>query len=245
MKVLRAQSSGGDPGLVRALDAKGAPIGRTTKAKAKKPAEARITLHGNIHSIPAMKVALMLSMCGAKYDYRVVERERRLSPEYAEISRFTQIPALRHGERNICQSSTILRYLAEHFARFGGRNEMEKVHISEWLDFEADIVSVGIGRSRYVTKNPQASQDFKDFAKTRGDRTFNTLDRHLGSSKFLVGPAPTIADIAIFPWIAVADAGGYNVANWPNVQAWAERLMTFPGAGHPLAIIPKEDRNAA
>jgi len=51
--------------------------------------------------------------------------------------------------------------------------------------------------------------------------------------------------LAAFAWAAVANEGGLDVARWPNVQAWAERLMKLPGAAHPYDAMPKEDRVAA
>ena len=66
-----------------------------------------------------------------------------------------------------------------------------------------------------------------------------------GASKFVAGPQPTIADVAIFPWVATAEEGGFDVARYPNVRDWAERMLKLPGAAHPYAIMPKEDRVAA
>ncbi|HJS32851.1 MAG TPA: glutathione S-transferase C-terminal domain-containing protein [Alphaproteobacteria bacterium] len=61
----------------------------------------------------------------------------------------------------------------------------------------------------------------------------------------IAGPLPTIADVAVFPWVATADEGGFDIARYPNVRDWAERMLKLPGAAHPYAIMPKEDRVAA
>jgi glutathione S-transferase len=45
--------------------------------------------------------------------------------------------------------------------------------------------------------------------------------------------------------VATAGEGGLEVARWPSVQAWAERMMALPGAAHPYDVMPKEDRVAA
>ena len=84
-----------------------------------------------------------------------------------------------------------------------------------------------------------------DFFRARGEQALATLDRQFGGSKFVAGPQPTIADVAIFPWVATAEEGGFDVARYPNVRDWAERMLKLPGAAHPYAIMPKEDRVAA
>jgi len=227
--------------------AKGAPIGKSAKARPKK-VDDTITLHGVFLSMPTAKIGLMLSMCGAKWNYRHVALRdgQHKTPEYMAMNRFAQVPVLQHGDRCIAQSNAILQYLAQHFGRFQGRSESDTWRIAEWLGWDFDRLSTGVGMSRSFMKfHPQTPEDVKSFMRVRGEQALATLDRHLGGSKFLVGGAPTIADIAVFPWIATADEGGFTVANYPNLQAWAERMLAVPGVAHPYTILPKEDRVAA
>jgi glutathione S-transferase len=231
--------------------AKGAPIrkGRAAgKSGAKKKGADKFVLHGFFASLPSCKVGLMLTMCDAKFDYRHTDLNsgQQKSPEFQALNRYAQVPVLRHGERAICQSNAILWYLAEQTGRFGGRNEEEKIRISEWLAWDLADMAVGVGLCRFINRMaPNTGQETRDFVRARGERALATLDRHLGGSKFMVGPQPTIADIAIFPWVATAEEGGYTIANYPNVHAWAERMMTVPGVKHPYSLLPKEDRVAA
>ncbi len=228
--------------------AKGAPIGKKPRQASAKKADDTITLHGVFLSMPTAKVGLMLSMCGAKWNYRHVDMRagQHKSPEFLAMNRFGQVPVLQHGSRSIAQSNAILQYLAQHFGKFQGRNESETWRIAEWLSWDFDRFSTGVGLCRTFAKfQPQTPEEVKAFMRTRGDQALAALDRHLGTSKFMVGGAPTIADIAIFPWIATADEGGFTVANYPNVHAWAERMLGQPGVAHPYNLLPKEDRVAA
>jgi glutathione S-transferase len=232
--------------------AKGAPIKNkkgSTPARKTAPKKAEpITLHGVFLSMPTAKVGLMLAMCGAKWNYRHVDMRagQHKAPEFLAMNRFGQVPVLQHGERSIAQSNAILQYLAQHFGKFQGRSDSDAWRIAEWLSWDFDRFSSGVGLCRTFAKfQPQTPEDVKSYMRTRGEQALATLDRHLGSSKFLVGGAPTIADIAVFPWIATADEGGFTVANYPNLQAWAERMLTFPGVAHPYTVLPKEDRVAA
>ena len=230
--------------------AKGAPIGRRTgrKPAAKAKGSEKFVLHGFFGSMPSAKVGLMLSMCGVKWDYRHVDlaKGEQMTPAHRALNRFAQVPVLQHAGHTICQSDTILWYLARVTGRFGGRSEDDKLRISEWLNWDLSELAVGVSISRFFARMaPDTPQATKDFIRKRGERALGMLDRHLGTSKFLVGASPTIADIAIFPAIATAEEAGFTIANYPNVHAWAERMLTFPGAGHPYAIMPKESRVAA
>jgi glutathione S-transferase len=228
--------------------AKGAPIGRKARQSPAKKSDDSITLYGVFLSMPSAKVGLMLSMCGARWNYRHVDMRggQHKLPEFLAMNRFGQVPVLQHGDRYIAQSNAILQYLAQYFGKFQGRNESEAWRIAEWLSWDFDRFSSGVGLSRTFAKfQPQTAEDVKTFMRSRGEQALTMLDRHLGTSKFMVGGSPTIADIAIFPWIATADEGGFTVANYPNLHAWAERMLGQPGVAHPYNLLPKEDRVAA
>jgi glutathione S-transferase len=231
--------------------ARGAPIrkgtsGRAPKAAAKKKSD-KIVLNGIHLSAPSCKVGLALSMMGIPFEYRHIELAAGAgkTPEYLAKNRFGQVPLLEHGDLTIAQSNVILQYLADTFGKFAGRTPQERVRVAEWLMWDQDFMHSGVGWPRgFARFNPQHEEVLK-FARTRGERALGMLDRHLGTSKFLVGNQPTVADIASFVWIAMADEGGWDLSRWPNVQAWAERILALPGAAHPYTVMPKESRPAA
>jgi glutathione S-transferase len=228
--------------------AKGAAIKRKAgfaKAPAKKPD--RLVLHAIHASLPSCKVGLMLAMLGVPWDYRHVDLQAgaHKRPQFLAMNRWGQVPVLQDGGAFITQSNVILRYLADKFGRFGGKTEAEKLRIAEWLAWDLDRLASGLGLTRLHARFYPEHDEVKRYLRQRGDTALAALDRHLGGSKFVAGMYPTIADIAIFPWIATADEGGFDIAGWPNVQAWAQRMLALPGVAHPYAIMPKEDRVAA
>jgi glutathione S-transferase len=234
--------------------AKGAPIKKKTSgvaAVAKKPAPrkstAAYTLYGVHLSLPSSKVGLMLSLCGVAFDFRSVDMRAgaHKTPEFLGKNRFGQVPVLEHAGHAIAQSNVILEYLSRVTGRFAGHNDLERLRVAEWLMWEQDRLANGVGLTRGLVRFGQPHHEVVAFLRQRGERALETLDRHLGTAKYLAGAAPTIADIAVFPWIATAEEGGFDIARWPNVQAWAQRVLALPGAAHPYAIMPKEDRDAA
>lgn len=55
------------------------------------------------------------------------------------------------------------------------------------------------------------------------------LERHLAHRQWLELERPTIADIAVFPYVALAPDGGIDLAPYPNVRAWIGRIKALPG----------------
>lgn len=228
--------------------ARGAPIRR--KAAAPKKPLARdpdlFVLHGFHTSMPSNKVGLMLAMSDVPWEFKHIDlraaAQRR--PEYLALSRYGRVPALEHRGQHLCESNAILVYLASVTGKFAPRNETERMRVQEWLFWETDRLAAGVGQTRAFTRFIPQHEEVVKFTRRRGEAALGELDRHLGTSKFIAGPAPTIADVAVFPWIATADEGGFDIARWPNVRAWAERMLAQPGAAHPYTIMPKEDRPA-
>jgi glutathione S-transferase len=232
--------------------AKGAP---TRKARAGRPAVAKkgaakkpagLVLFGVHRSIPSCKVGLMLAMLGVPFEYKHMDLAAgaHKTPEFQAKNRFMQVPVLQDGDAFICQSNVILGYLAEKFGKFGGRTPAEKLRVAEWLAWDLDRMASGLGLTRAFTQFLKQDPAVVTFTRGRGEQALDVLDRHLGTAKFLAGPAPTIADIAVFAWVATAEEGGFDIARWPNVQAWALRMLAQPGAAHPYAIMPRQDRPA-
>lgn len=57
----------------------------------------------------------------------------------------------------------------------------------------------------------------------------NRLPRILDNRDWLELGPPTIADIACFPYTALAGEGGITLAPYPNVLRWLERMKQLPG----------------
>lgn len=55
------------------------------------------------------------------------------------------------------------------------------------------------------------------------------MERHLEDRKFFVGERPTVADVALYAYPRVCDEGCYELADYPNVRAWLERVEALPG----------------
>jgi glutathione S-transferase len=210
-------------------------------------------LHGSPHSLPTYRVALMLRLCGAGFSFRYVSFQRKMhqTAEFRALSRWGQVPVLEHDGRVLLQSAAILEYVSETLGRFGGADRDARQHISEWLFWDADRLmpplyswySVELGRRGLLplSFDPVLVAEFD----RKGEAALGVVDHNLAGCKFLVGKAPTIADLCCYADIAFARLAGRDLAEWPNVTAWAGRIEALPGFAAPFDLLAMRDAEIA
>ena len=211
---------------------------------------ARYTLHGIFASGPTYKVGLMLSLAGEPFDYvhvnlREGEHKR---PEYLAKQRFGQVPLLEDNSngRHLCQSASILEYLADKTGKFGGATLEERVEAREWVFWGWDRLTRGIYRTRaaklgFATFAPEVVAHYM----AEGQGALKILDQHLAGRTFVVGEAPTFADVDLYGVVAYAPQAEIDLSPFPNLQAWMKRIEALPGYGAPDGLLPKQSRAAA
>jgi glutathione S-transferase len=191
----------------------------------------------------------MLRLGGVGFSFRYVSFQRgmHLTPEFRALSRWGQVPVLEHDGRVLLQSAAILEYLAKMLGRFAGADGDERHHIREWLFWDADRLypplygwyGVELARRKLLLLS------FDDAVVARwqrlGEAALGVLDDHLGNSAFLVGAAATIADICCYSDIAFATLTGRDLAEYPNVAAWARRIEALSGFAAPFDLLAMQD----
>jgi glutathione S-transferase len=211
---------------------------------------ARYELHGFWPSGPTYKVGLMLALCAEPFDYvsvnlRAAEHKK---PEFISKQRYGQVPLLvdKGNGRNLCQSASILEYLAEMLGKFAGGTIEEKIEAREWMFWSFDRLAPNIYRPRGQRLGLR-SMSFETCAMyhNEGNVALKVLDDHLASREWLVGKGPTIADIDVFGVIDYAAAGGFDLGQYKNLSKWIARFKALKGFGSPEQVLPKESRKAA
>jgi len=62
----------------------------------------------------------------------------------------------------------------------------------------------------------------------KGYAALDIMEAHLADHLYFVGAGPTIADIALYAYTHVADAGGFDLAAYPHIKAWLARMEDHP-----------------
>jgi glutathione S-transferase len=77
----------------------------------------------------------------------------------------------------------------------------------------------------------------------RGREALASLERGLAEHDFLVGNAYSVADLALYGYVHVADDAGVPLAEHPDVAAWVERVAALPGFREGLTPMPAHARD--
>ena len=203
----------------------------------------RLTLFGSFTSSSSYKPMLYLALAGLPFRFRTVNLKTRAqrAPEYLSgVNRYGQVPALRHRGLALVQSNVILDYLARTIGRFEGRAEQERWTAREWLSWEADAIT-NVAKVRHYSRFRAVDPAVMAYFRPLAEAALGFVDRSLQGRDWLVGDAPTIADIGCWGRMVFMAEGGMDIARWPALEAWSRRLAALPGFALPYDLIPKRD----
>lgn len=185
-----------------------------------------MSLSGNCH-----KARMLLSFLSLPYRLRPVDlaNGEQRSTQYIQLNPFGQVPVLDDDGLIIRDSQAILVYLAK---RYGGEawwpdDAYQLAQITAWLSTAANDIFNGPALLRVHYKFGRAI----DVAKARqtADKVLGIVDSHLESHDWLVGESVSIADLAVYPYLALAPEGGIDIGAYPNIVAWFGRIRSMPG----------------
>jgi len=184
-------------------------------------------LSGNTH-----KVRLLLSILGLAYEEVGVDipAGAHKAPAYLAVNPLGQVPLLADEDGTaVRDSQAILIYLA---ARYGGTawwpaDPRGQGWVAQWLSFAANEMQHGpnLARLHHLLGVPVDLP----VVQARAREALGQLDRHLDGRAWLELDGPTIADLACFPYAALAPEGGVPLDPYPHVRAWSGRVRALPG----------------
>jgi glutathione S-transferase len=208
-----------------------------------------VILYEHPSSGNCLKARVMLDHVGASYERVVLDLfagETRTPAHFAR-NPDGRIPVLEldSGEF-IAESGAILLYLGEG-SEYLPADPLLRAQIHAWMFFEQNQVEANLGVARFLALSGRAQGVPEVFAdrQRRGRDALATLERGLGDADFVVGNAYSVADLALYGYVHVADDAGVALAEHPLVSAWVERLAALPGFEEPLAPMPPHARDRA
>lgn len=185
----------------------------------------RLKLYGSFTSSSSYKPMPYLALAGLPFSFRTVNLKTKVqnTPEYLAINRWGVVPSLKRGELTILQSNVILDYLARTTGYFGGRSEQERWRAREWLSWEADHITA-VARVRHSARFRKMHDEVIAEFRPRAEAALSFVDNTVRNRPFLVGDACTIADIGCWGRMVFMTEGGFDIGNWPHLEAWAAHL---------------------
>ena len=178
----------------------------------------------------AHRAHLFLSLLGLDFELEEVDLARgaQKAPDFLALNPFGQVPVLVDGEAVIADSNAILVYLARRYGNDSWlpQDALGAAAVQRWLSVAAGEIASGPATARIINlfKRPQDPAD----AIARAHRILGLIDSALAGRSWIAAAAPTIADVALYSYIARAPEGNIDLAGYANVNAWLARVEALP-----------------
>lgn len=192
-----------------------------------------LTLYDREASGNSYKARLLLSFLGLTYQrvpVAMVNGVNQVDAAYLKLNPRGQIPTLKDDGLVLWGSTAILCYLATRYdpARRWLPEAPERLgEVMQWLELAQNEILEGLSRARAIVKFG-VSGDLRS-AQEVGRRALVVLESRLGAKPWLAGEQPSVADIACFPYIALAGEGGIDIAPCPGIGRWIDGMNALPG----------------
>ena len=193
-----------------------------------------ITIYGYSPSGNCHKVRMLLAHLGK--EYRWIETDSAhgatRTPEYLAKNPNGKVPMLELDDgRILTESNAMLCWLGEGTRYFGG-DAWQRAQTLAWMFFEQYSHEPFIAVARFICGwTPLDSPRRADLSnlRRRGYDALGVMEKHLASNAWFSGADYGIADIALFAYTHCAADGGFDLAAYPQVRTWLDRVRTEPG----------------
>lgn len=187
----------------------------------------RHALSGHAH-----RAELALGLLGLPHELIDVDLATRAhkTPEFVARHPFGQLPLLEDDGHPVWDSTAILVYLASKYDRSGRwlpQDPAGRAAVQAWLSVASGPIAFGPAAARLVTVFGAPFNADEVIARAHG--LFRVMEGELSRRPFLVGAAPTLADIAGYSYIVNAPEGNVDLAPYPALRAWLGRIEALPG----------------
>lgn len=191
------------------------------------------TVYGMKASGNCYKLQLLLEQLGEPYRWIEIDSvagETR-TPEYLAKNANGKVPLLELEDgRRLPESNAILCYLAEGSA-YLPEDRWLRAQALQWLFFEQYSHEPYIAVARYVAKwlpadHPRQAELPR--LRERGYQALDVMEKHLAQQNFFVESGYSVADIALYAYTHEAAIGGFDLAGYPNIQNWLQRVEAQP-----------------
>lgn len=190
-----------------------------------------MTLHSFHLSGHSHRVRLFLSLLNIDHDIVEVDVKQRAqkSPEHLKLNPFGQVPVLIDDDIVISDSTAILVYLARKYATDSWlpmRAEAAAA-VQRWLSVASGEIAFGPAAARSIVLFNALRDPKEPIARAHG--VLALIDNALAGRTWIATDTPTIADVALYPYIAKAPEGNVDTVAYANVQAWLRRVEGLHG----------------
>lgn len=193
------------------------------------------------------KLHIMLEETGLPYKLTPIDIRKgdQFTPDFLKISPNNKIPAIVDDEPmgggaplSIFESGAILIYLAEKSGKLLPKDPHARFTVLQWVFWQVGGFGPILGQAHHFI---DYVKDGSEYARSRfikeARRLYGVLDKRLGESEYVGGPEYTIADIMSFTWSQGYEKHGQNIADFPNVKRWQEKILARPAVQRGIPLL--------
>jgi len=192
----------------------------------------KLILHEDPRSGNCYKIRLTAALLGLKLErrkYDIMSGETRTPAFLSQVNANGRIPVLQVGDRFLPESNAACWYLAESTFLVPG-SRFERADMLRWMFFEQYNHEPNVATLRFwlyfvgegnLTEFQRGQISAK---RVGGEAALALMDQHLADAPFLVGTEASLADIALYAYTHVCEAGGFRLSDYPAIEAWLKRI---------------------
>ncbi|WP_373354429.1 glutathione S-transferase family protein [Pseudoroseicyclus sp. CXY001] len=191
------------------------------------------------------KVALALALTGTPWEARFVDffNGETRSPEFRQtLNVMGECPVYIDGDLKLTQSATILLHLVDETGKLGWADAAEKAEVLRWMFWDNHKMSGQIGVQRFLMNflpEEKRSPEILAYVGGRCRAALQVLEAALeGRDWIATSREVSIADLSCCSYLYYPEPFGFDRADWPNIDAWLDRIAALSGWAHPYDLMP-------
>ncbi len=180
------------------------------------------------------KVRLLFAHLGIAYERRTMDvADRSDRPAVlGGLNPALRVPTLVLDDgRSLAESGAIIWYFGDGTPWLPA-DPFARAQALQWMFFEQYDHEPAIAVVRFWLRYSGRPDDFRDRLAERtaaGYRALDAMERHLDGRAYLVGDAPSLADISLYAYTHVAPEGDFDLDRYPAIRSWLDRIAALPG----------------
>jgi GST-like protein len=190
------------------------------------------------------KISIMLEECGLPYNVHPVNigKGDQFQPEFLAISPNNKMPAIVDPEGpdgqpiSVFESGAILQYLGRKTGMFYPADERKRVEVDQWLFWQMGGLGPMAGQTHHFRiYAPEKVPYAIDRYTNETHRLYGVLNKRLADREFVAGDY-SIADMAIVGWAKLWERQGQDIAEFPHMKRWLDKVLARPAVQRGLAV---------
>lgn len=180
----------------------------------------------------AHRAALFLSLTGVPHQLVEVDLPagEHKQPAFLAINAFGEVPVLDDAGVLVADSLAILVYIARKIgpSHWLPSDPVDEAQVQRWLSVAAGKIAYGACAARLITVFGAPFNAAEVIG--RAYATLAVMEQQLKDQRWIASTEqPTIADVALYSYIARAPEGNVDLAGYPQVQTWLRKIEGLPG----------------